>query len=165
MLVFVTPMGLERRLVSTERTSGSLVQRQGDEMRRGRERTAIDRGYYRSPPGFGHSKFDNLSLGAFLKSDECAAAELCLRPCSRPARTAQVHLASGHAATLGPSAQHREGRLGEFLPVLLHVAEGGGDENADFSPVGSRLNCLESLRHKPLLGVARPALVTAPQSN
>ena len=46
---------------------------------------------------------------------------------------AQVHLAPSDAPVLAEAAELREDLLDEFLAFLLHIAEGGGDENADFT--------------------------------
>ena len=46
---------------------------------------------------------------------------------------AQVHLTPGDAAALAQPAELGEDLLDEFLALLLHIAEGGGDKHANFA--------------------------------
>jgi hypothetical protein len=51
---------------------------------------------------------------------------------------AQVDLGPGHAALLAQFVELRKDSLDQFLPLLVHVAEGGGDKHANqaFAGVG-----------------------------
>ena len=46
---------------------------------------------------------------------------------------AQVHLGKGDKALVADPAQIGKHRFDQQLPLLLHVAEGGGDEDADLA--------------------------------
>jgi hypothetical protein len=46
---------------------------------------------------------------------------------------AEIHFAPGDAAALAKAAELREGLLDQFLSLVLHLAERGGDKDADFT--------------------------------
>jgi hypothetical protein len=55
--------------------------------------------------------------------------------------------------------------LDQFLTLLLHVAEGGGDEDADLAPVSSGMVRFGCIRHKDSLSPATARHNSRTQSN